>query len=75
VGRYGNGVFDFSAPRVTASVAESLERLCVEYIDIIQCHDIEFADMRQVVQETLPGAPPTMRVCFGSARPAQRNRL
>jgi L-galactose dehydrogenase len=62
VGHYGNGVFDFSAARVTESVAESLERLCVEYIDVIQCHDIEFADVRQIVQETLPGAHAS-RVC------------
>ena len=35
---------------------ESLERLCVDYIDIIQCHDIEFGSLQQVVEETLPGA-------------------
>lgn len=35
---------------------ESLERLCVDYIDVIQCHDIEFGDLQQVVDETLPGA-------------------
>lgn len=35
---------------------ESLERLCVDYIDIIQCHDIEFGSLQQLVEETLPGA-------------------
>mmetsp|Transcript_34547 Transcript_34547/g.88384 ORF Transcript_34547/g.88384 Transcript_34547/m.88384 type:complete len:364 (-) Transcript_34547:263-1354(-) len=54
VGRYGQEEFDFSAARVTASVTESLQRLNVEYIDIIQCHDIEFGDLDQVVSETLP---------------------
>ncbi|GIL92784.1 hypothetical protein Vretimale_11710 [Volvox reticuliferus] len=56
VGRYGVDPrdFDFSAARVTASVAESLERLQVPYIDIIQCHDIEFGNLDQIVQETLP---------------------
>ncbi|GIL68633.1 hypothetical protein Vafri_21885 [Volvox africanus] len=56
VGRYGvdQRDFDFSAKRVTASVAESLERLQVSYIDVIQCHDIEFGDLEQIVHETLP---------------------
>lgn len=54
VGRYGDDLFDFSAGRVTASVDESLARLNVDYVDIIQCHDIEFGDLDQVVNETLP---------------------
>lgn len=57
VGRYGeNGVntWDYSAKRVTASVYESMERLNVDYLDIINVHDIEFADLQQVVDETLP---------------------
>lgn len=57
VGRYGQEAFDFSAARVTQSVEESLQRLCVEHIDIIQCHDIEFVPVRQIIEETLPGAP------------------
>ena len=54
VGRYGDSEFDFSARRVTASVDESLSRLNVEYIDVIQCHDIEYGDLDQVVNETIP---------------------
>jgi L-galactose dehydrogenase len=54
VGRYGADLFDFSAARVTASVDESLARLNVDYVDILQCHDIEFSDLDQVVNETLP---------------------
>lgn len=54
VGRYGMDEFDFSAPRVTASVDESLARLGVETIDLIQCHDIEFGALDQVVEETIP---------------------
>lgn len=57
VGRYGeNGVntWDYSAKKVTASVYESMERLNVDYLDIINVHDIEFADLNQVVDETLP---------------------
>lgn len=57
VGRYGqDGVntWDYSAKRVTDSVYESMERLNVDYIDLINVHDVEFSDMNQVVNETLP---------------------
>lgn len=57
VGRYGkDGVntWDYSARRATESVYESMERLNIDYIDLINVHDIEFADLRQVVDETLP---------------------
>lgn len=56
VGRYGSEQkdFDFSAKRVTASVDESLARLGVDHIDLIQAHDIEFGDIEQVISETIP---------------------
>ncbi|NDV64876.1 aldo/keto reductase [Bacteroides sp. 224] len=57
VGRYGkDGVnyWDYSAQRATESVYESMERLNVDYIDLINIHDIEFADLEQVCKETLP---------------------
>jgi aryl-alcohol dehydrogenase-like predicted oxidoreductase len=54
VGRYGEDTFDFSAKRVVASVDESLQRLGVDHIDLIQCHDIEFGNLDQIVEETLP---------------------
>ena len=54
VGRYGDDTFDFSARRVTASVDESLARLNAGHVDIIQCHDIEFGHLDQVVGEALP---------------------
>lgn len=57
VGRYGKeGVnyWDYSAKRSIESVHESMERLHVDYIDLINVHDIEFADLDQVCQETLP---------------------
>jgi L-galactose dehydrogenase len=54
VGQYGEGEFDFSAARVRRSVDESLARLGVEHVDVIQCHDIEFAEVEQIVEETLP---------------------
>nr|WP_320057400.1 aldo/keto reductase [uncultured Bacteroides sp.] len=57
VGRYGkDGVntWDYSAKRATESVYESMERLNIDYIDLINVHDIEFADLNQIVTETLP---------------------
>lgn len=54
VGQYDDEQFDFSAERVTRSVEESMGRLGVDYIDVIQCHDIEFAEVSQIVNETLP---------------------
>ena len=54
VGQYNDGQFDFSAERVTRSLDESCARLGVDYIDLLQCHDIEFADLNQIVSETLP---------------------
>jgi L-galactose dehydrogenase len=56
VGRYGmeQKDFDFSATRVTASVDESLKRMGVDHIDVIQCHDIEFGSLDQIVNETVP---------------------
>lgn len=52
-GRYVEG-FDFSADRVTRSIDESLARLQLDYVDILQCHDIEFGSLDQVVNETIP---------------------
>jgi L-galactose dehydrogenase len=54
VGRYDQEEFDFSAERVTRSVDESLARLQVDHVDLIQCHDIEFGDLDQIVEETVP---------------------
>ena len=62
VGRYGkDGVntWDYSAKRVTDSVYESMERLGIDFIDLINGHDIEFQAARPgglqlVVDETLP---------------------
>ena len=54
VGRYGDDEFDFTAQRSLASVEESLRRLGVDYVDIIQSHDNEYGDLDQVVNETIP---------------------
>lgn len=62
VGRYGkDGVntWDYSAKRATESVQESMERLDIDHIDLINVHDIEFqanmdGGLQKVVDETLP---------------------
>ena len=54
LGRYAPQHFDFSAKRVAESVDVSLERMKVDHLDVILCHDIEFVDMKQIVEETLP---------------------
>ena len=57
VGRYGKdgmNTWDYSAKRAKESVYESMERLNVDYIDLINVHDVEFTDLDQVAQETLP---------------------
>ena len=57
VGRYGKdgvNLWDYSAKRAVESVYESMERLHIDSIDLINVHDVEFSDMNQVVNETLP---------------------
>lgn len=62
VGRYGKdgkNFWDYSAERVTASVYESMERLNIDFIDLINVHDVEFqgdlpGGLQKVVDETLP---------------------
>jgi L-galactose dehydrogenase len=53
-GRYGVDDFDFSAARVRTSLEESLTRLQTDYVDILLAHDIEFGDLDEIVEETLP---------------------
>ncbi|KAF2353377.1 NADP-dependent oxidoreductase domain, partial [Trinorchestia longiramus] len=58
VGRYGaewKDKFDFSARRAHESIDASLERLGLDYVDLVLAHDVEFAlDVNQVIDETLP---------------------
>jgi len=54
LGRYDLAHFDFSAKRVAESVDVSLHRMGVDYMDICLCHDIEFVDMAQIIEETIP---------------------
>jgi L-galactose dehydrogenase len=53
-GRYGADDFDFSARQITASVEQSLSRLGTDYVDLLQAHDVEFGDVSQIIEETVP---------------------
>ncbi len=54
LGRYDLSHFDFSAKRVGESLDVSLHRLGTDHLDIVLCHDIEFVEMQQIIDETIP---------------------
>ena len=56
LGRYSLSHFDFSAKRVDESVHVSLHRLGTDYLDVILLHDVEFVDLPQIWEETIPAA-------------------
>lgn len=48
-------MFDFSVAKIEQSFKDSLEKLQLDYVDLIQIHDIEFAQsLDQIVKYTLP---------------------
>lgn len=54
LGGYDNQ-FDFTAKRTKESIETSLKLLGLDYVDIVQIHDVEFApSLDMVVNETLP---------------------
>lgn len=53
-GRYDANSFDFSRKRTRESIDESLGRLATDHVDLLQVHDVEFGDLRQIVEETIP---------------------
>ncbi|RXH54157.1 aldo/keto reductase [Granulicella sibirica] len=53
-GRYGTNIFDFSAKTVIREFEASLARLQTDYVDILQVHDVEFGDPKQIIDETIP---------------------
>jgi L-galactose dehydrogenase len=56
IGSYSEarGDYDYSKASTERSLEHSLKRLGVDYVDLIQCHDIEFANHDQIIHETLP---------------------
>ena len=53
-GRYGERVFDFSEETICRELEQSLRRLGTDYVDLLQAHDVEFADFEMILHETLP---------------------
>jgi L-galactose dehydrogenase len=53
-GRYGAKDFNFSAKRISSELEKSLKRLHTEHVDLLQAHDVEFGDVHQIVEETIP---------------------
>lgn len=54
LGRYDVAHFDFSAKRVAESVDVSLHRMGTDHLDVVLCHDVEFVELSQIIDETLP---------------------
>lgn len=57
IGRYGEdgeNYWDYSASKAVESTYASMDRLNVDYIDLLNVHDIEFSDLEMVCKETLP---------------------
>lgn len=54
LGRYDLQHFDFSFKRVLESIDVSLHRMGTDHVDILLAHDIEFVDVEQIIEETLP---------------------
>lgn len=53
VGRYGDEAFDFSSARVRSSVEESCQRLGIDSLDLVFCHDIEFAQSIEEIESAI----------------------
>lgn len=54
VGRYGDKDWDFSRDAIMRGLEDSLSRLGTDRIDVLQCHDIEHGDRRELRDEALP---------------------
>ncbi|AYV83965.1 MAG: L-galactose dehydrogenase [Hyperionvirus sp.] len=52
--KHPHGYFDFSKDSVIRSVMRSCHRLKTKYLDVVHCHDIEYADPQILLTETLP---------------------
>ena len=51
----GKGIeFDESAARIRKELEGQLKRLKTDYVDILQMHDVEYANLDRLVEETVP---------------------
>ena len=52
---YHDDEFDFSRSRTLKSIGTSLNRLKTDYLDVVNCHDVEHSEnIEQIWEETLP---------------------
>jgi L-galactose dehydrogenase len=56
-GRFGWEAFDFSEAAIVRSAEDSMRRLGVDYLDILQLHDIEYHGRRYLSQALEEGIP------------------
>ncbi|MGC6427686.1 MAG: aldo/keto reductase [Akkermansiaceae bacterium] len=54
LGRYSETHFDFSAKRVDESLHVSMHRMGTDHLDLILLHDVEFVNLEQIWNETIP---------------------
>ena len=54
LGRYSESHFDFSAKRVDESLHVSMHRMGTGYLDLVLLHDVEFVQVDQIWEETIP---------------------
>ena len=52
--RYDITDFEFTAKRVMRSIEQSLKRLRTDHVDLYQVHDVEYGNIKQVVEDVLP---------------------
>lgn len=61
-GRFGWNEFDFSFKRIIRSAEESMKRLKVEFLDILNLHDIEYSNCRYLEQAMNEGIPALIKL-------------
>lgn len=61
-GEYGADVLDYSEVRIRAGLQESMDRLGVDYIDIVHLHDFEYQQFSQTDSAFAEGFPTLVKL-------------
>lgn len=61
-GEYGADVLDYSEARIRAGLQESMNRLGVDYIDIVHLHDFEYQQFSQTESAFAEGFPTLVKL-------------
>jgi L-galactose dehydrogenase len=61
-GSYGNDVLDYSEARIRAGLEESMERLGVDYLDLVHLHDFEYQRFTKTESAFAEGFPALARL-------------